>query len=372
MARVFISYARAAAAQINDLAQDLRQLGHDVWYDQDLSGGQAWWDHILERIRDADVFIFALDTRSLASKACSLESEYAFSVGVPVLPVLMANDVSIKLLPPALQRLHLIDLSVADRASALALGRAFAELPARRPLPDPLPGPPEAPISFLGLISERIASAETLDTEAQSALVTDLRVGLRDAETHTEALALLKQLRMRNDLLRVIDTEIEELLERHQPGAAVWGRLRPSWAMRHEKSESYIPETKARIKWKVRFVTSLAMGFVGWAIAWISHHLYQPDAPLTLSIPYKTYGGATVFMFWLTGFIAGPRRTHILASLAGLLVGVGGLINEFIQSPSNHHWRDFGAVYAPAGAFAGVIFFIIYHRIRDRLRRLRN
>ena len=42
------------------VADDIRTLGHAVWLDQELSGGQSWWDQILEQVRACDVFVFAL------------------------------------------------------------------------------------------------------------------------------------------------------------------------------------------------------------------------------------------------------------------------------------------------------------------------
>src|SRR5215211_1710859 len=65
--KVFISYAREAQEQVRELADDIAALGWAVWFDEQLSGGTAWWDRILESIRGCDVFLFALSRESVDS-----------------------------------------------------------------------------------------------------------------------------------------------------------------------------------------------------------------------------------------------------------------------------------------------------------------
>jgi hypothetical protein len=66
MAKTFVSYSRKSEAAAKALVADLENLGHTPWFDQDLSGGQAWWDQILATIRGCDIFVFVLDPDSLA------------------------------------------------------------------------------------------------------------------------------------------------------------------------------------------------------------------------------------------------------------------------------------------------------------------
>lgn len=70
MSNTFISYSRRQQAIVENLADALKQLGHTVWFDQELSGGQVWWEQILSTIRDCNVFIYALAPESLNSTAC--------------------------------------------------------------------------------------------------------------------------------------------------------------------------------------------------------------------------------------------------------------------------------------------------------------
>jgi hypothetical protein len=47
MSKIFISYSRASEAMARTLVNDLQNLAHDVWFYQELNGGQAWWDQIV-------------------------------------------------------------------------------------------------------------------------------------------------------------------------------------------------------------------------------------------------------------------------------------------------------------------------------------
>jgi hypothetical protein len=212
MANIFISYNRQSEAIARALADDIEALGHTVWFDQDLSGGQVWWNQILATVRDCDVFVFVLDPEALNSTACKREYGYAADLGKPILPVLASGGVSTNLLPPALSQIHFVDYRKQDRGAALRLARALATVPPPEPLPDPLPPPPKAPISYLGSLTEQMEMTSTLSYEQQSALVVDLKRSLRDPGTTHDTRTLLERLRKRRDLFATIAEEIEELL----------------------------------------------------------------------------------------------------------------------------------------------------------------
>lgn len=86
---IFISYTREDQGIVRDLAADLSSIGANAWYDSALIGGQRWWDQILTKIRDCDVFLFAISGAALASTACTLELQYAVACGKVILPVLV-------------------------------------------------------------------------------------------------------------------------------------------------------------------------------------------------------------------------------------------------------------------------------------------
>ena len=212
MSKIFISYSRESEAKARSLVNDTESLGYDVEFDQELSGGQVWWDQILAMVRDCDVFVFLLDPKSLNSTACKREFGYAADLGKPILPVLVSDGVSTNLLPPELAQIQFIDYRKTDRNAAFSLARALTSIPPSKPLPDPLPPPPEIPVSYLGSLASKIDSASTLSREEQSALLVDLRKSLRDVEAADDTRILLERMSGRRDLLADIAQEIYDLL----------------------------------------------------------------------------------------------------------------------------------------------------------------
>jgi len=212
MTQVFVSYNREAHEAAHAVATDLRAMGHDVWLDEELSGGQSWWDQILEKVRRTDLFVFILQQAALDSAACQREYEYASALGKPILPLLVSDDISINLLPPALTAIQYVDYRTADRDAALQLARAITTVPPAGPLPDLLPDPPKVPLSYLGGLAQQVETAGVLSYEDQSALLVDLKRGLRSNETRSDARRLLLRLRDRRDLLASIAFEIDDAM----------------------------------------------------------------------------------------------------------------------------------------------------------------
>lgn len=211
MKNVFVSYSRQSESAARSVAGDIEALGHTVWMDNELSGGQTWWNKILTTIRECDVLVFVVDPGSLKSTACQREYGYAATLGKVILPVLVSNEVRTNLLPPALSQIQFVDFRDQDKKTALSLGRALTQLPPSPPLPEPLPAPPEVPMSYLGSLSEQV-EAVSLTEDEQLLLVAKLRNALRDSETVHDARTLLDTLRKRRDLLRTTADEIDDLL----------------------------------------------------------------------------------------------------------------------------------------------------------------
>jgi parvulin-like peptidyl-prolyl isomerase len=213
MLNVFVSYSRENKLMAASLAEDIRELGHDAWFDQELTGGQAWWQEILATVRRCDVFVFVLTPESLNSVACMRECGYAAALRKPILPILISDQISTTLLPPQLAQIQIVDYrQPAPRGAALRLARALAALPCAGPLADPLPPEPEVPTSYLGGLSEQISGPAVLSFDQQSGLLLDLKRGLGDPETTQDSRELLKRLRKRRDLLATIASEIDWLL----------------------------------------------------------------------------------------------------------------------------------------------------------------
>jgi hypothetical protein len=209
---IFISYSRQNQELVDILARDLATLGHSVWLDEELTGGQTWWDHILAKVRECDVFVAGLSPAALDSAACKLEHGYAAKLGKPILPVLLAEGVSLNLLPPALSAIQYVDYRRQERHEALALARAIAALPRAAALPDPMPEPPPAPMSYLSGLKDQIEAATPLTFEDQTALVVRLKQRLVERDTRADARKLLMQLRSRDDLFAKVASEIDGTL----------------------------------------------------------------------------------------------------------------------------------------------------------------
>ncbi len=218
MSEIFISYDRTSKPLVMALVADLEDLGHTVWFDDALSGGQDWWDHILGKIRSSDVFLFALAPRAVNSPACTLEFEYADALGKPIIPVLVKKGVPLDLLPEALSRIQHVDfLNSKDRKALAAVSRALTTVTAATPLPDPLPEPPAMPVSYVADLAKR-ARAAVLSTEAQKLLLTDIETSLDDKAFVKDAREILRELKKRSDLLPDTEKGIAELLRSSRPG----------------------------------------------------------------------------------------------------------------------------------------------------------
>lgn len=201
MATIFLSYSRDDARQLGILAEDIRSLGHRAWLDQELTGGQRWWDHILQEIRECDAFVSAVSRSSLDSRACIAEYEYALALGKPILPVMVEHGAADSLMPPRLAELHRVDYISGDKAAFASLNRALAALPAPPPLPEPLPPPPSVPASYLYDLKTEITAPGMMPAETQSAIVGELKARLDTGHSHEDLRFLVSQFRQRDDLL---------------------------------------------------------------------------------------------------------------------------------------------------------------------------
>jgi hypothetical protein len=220
--KVFISYNRDSLDVVKALAEDLAE-GAEPWFDQELTGGQRWWDSILARIRDCDTFVFALTPDSIESQACGRELDYALLLGKPVLPVLLSDKVDMSELPAALAQIQCVDYQVQDKRAYVSLMRALSGLPGAPPLPDPLPAAPAVPISYIVSLKERIDSEAPLEYQEQITLTLELRDRFRGGRPAEEIVPLLERLKRRDDLLAKVGREIESILAeiaRREPAAA--------------------------------------------------------------------------------------------------------------------------------------------------------
>jgi len=357
MANIFVSYNRQSKEITTTLVNDIESLGHTVWFDQELSGGQAWWDQILATVRGCDVFVFVLDPSALNSTACKREYNYAADLGKPILPVLVSEGVSTNLLPPALSQVQFVDYRKPDRHAALRLARAFTAVPSSKPLPDPLPLPPEAPVSYLGGLTEQVETASTLSYQQQSALVVDLKRSLHDPETTDDTRTILARLRKRHDLFAAIAEEIDELLgsARQLPSAPPrTSVLKPPLEVDTSQHIDIRPPPTTG----GRLLGALVGAGVGAVLGSSSILLSYRPRDWLFGMIYGGIGGA------ITGVISGTDRKAIGIALAGFLLG----FSIWAMADSDRNLKFSRAVILGGfiGAILGAIVGAIMKKMKER------
>ena len=208
--RIFVSYARHDRQTVDALIQDLRRARHDVWVDEELTGGQSWWDTILGTIRGADLFVVALSPDWLKSKACAAELNYATACNRPVLPI-MVGRVSPQMAPPVIANAQILNYLERTADAAISLVTALAAARSPGPLPQPLPAGPPVPMSYMNTYRERVDQL-SLGFQEQSQLLSELRAHLSDDDDRASATELIVRLRHRGDIAESIGSEIDSLL----------------------------------------------------------------------------------------------------------------------------------------------------------------
>lgn len=221
MRSVFVSYSRHNLQAVTQLIEHMEKVGIDAWHDQDLTGGQRWWDNILAKIRESDIFVFALSPESWESEACKSELDYVVKLGKPILPVLVSEGININLLSPPLNEIQVTDYRRRDIEAAFALLKSINTTPPTPPLPDPLPKPPVVPVSYLTTLKERIDSPAPLTPQDQVQLLFELEEELNEGRSPTETRELLLMLKKRDELLAKIASKIDAALKRMEDKAVV-------------------------------------------------------------------------------------------------------------------------------------------------------
>ena len=208
--KLFVSYGRQDEVGVEALVTDLERAGHDTWFDRHITGGQKWWDEILDRIRWCDGFLFALTPDSAASRACRIELSYAVSLGKPIVPVMLVAT-NVELAPDPIGVTQIIDYSEPSSQSAIALVTALAGTREAPPLPEPLPSAPAAPLTDLGPVREALSAPSLTQAEQEQVLaqLTQRRDELDQAATLR---SLLTRFRQRSDVLESVAHSIDALL----------------------------------------------------------------------------------------------------------------------------------------------------------------
>ncbi len=158
MTHIFVSYSRVDREFVVPLVARLRKIyGHDaVWFDANLSGGDIWWNEILDEIARADIFLYVLSNDSVESAYCQAEFTEARRLRKGVVTVQVRARTQ---LTGDLSSIHYIDMTTGvtdgDALTDLysAINKRAENLPTgpplqlqRTPRPD---SPPELPKSVV-------------------------------------------------------------------------------------------------------------------------------------------------------------------------------------------------------------------------------
>jgi serine/threonine kinase PknH len=211
---LFVSYSSRDRSTVDALTTALRRGQQQVWFDQELGGGDAWWNTILEQIRSCEVFIVALSNNWLQSKPSQSELRYAKALNRPILPVRIGEVDSMRVNP--LAALQIIDYQDPTVDAGIQLVTAVHALRSKPvPLPDPLPEEPPVPFAYITRLGNTLAEKE-LSPQQQTQLLVELRSGLDedgdDPSARSDIAQLLRMLRLRHDVTYRTRSEIDNVL----------------------------------------------------------------------------------------------------------------------------------------------------------------
>ncbi len=297
MSLLFLSYSSKDRDLVTTLINDLSSLGHDLWYDAELTGmgGQKWWLNILSNVRECDVFIFALTPNSLSSEPCKREYNYAYALCKPIIPV-MLETVDVAVLPTALQEIQFVDYRERSAKQGIALVTTLNNLPPARPMPDPLPSEPETPLPPLAHLSQRL-DAPMLNSTEQIEIVFNLETLFKDTSTQAGAETLLRKLYAREDLTNRVAERIRSLLpDRASPQTIV--RQSSDLSEKNGKSEKEVIRPVAQTGLKTITVDPKERHHTRRLLAYFLIPIISSGAYLflLLTTDYGSYGNYTPFL----------------------------------------------------------------------------
>lgn len=114
--RIFICYSKYDHALVEPLAHMLRKSFDQVWFDENLHGGEEWWSEIVKAIRGCDHFIFMMTNDALNSEWCQREISEAKRQYKHILPVLARGGTNV---PDDLIKLQYVNMTEGITVEAL-------------------------------------------------------------------------------------------------------------------------------------------------------------------------------------------------------------------------------------------------------------
>lgn len=211
--RVFVARSRSDRTAVTGLVGALRALGYTVALDDLLPGGDSWWSTVLRRIAWSEVFVYAISEASLDSEACRAQHRYATSLGVPALPVVVADGVADALVPPDLARLHRVDFRSGSKQSIAELHRSIESIEPITPRAADAPAVPQG----LELDLAAAVRVDYLAPDRQMELVAQLGSLVAAGVAATDLGDVVSALRGRRDLTVRADEQLAVLSAAAEP-----------------------------------------------------------------------------------------------------------------------------------------------------------
>jgi repressor LexA len=205
--KVFVSYSGVNKESANNLVKQLKEMGHTVWIDDHLLGGQQWWDEITRKVRECQVFVAGYSPTFFASVFCEAEWSYALQLNRHILPVVL-NSIKDSDIPLNLGGIH---YALFNDENPQKLELALQSLSQIPPLPEPMPPPPPRPIPPINKFSEMLRRSE-LSYKDQNEIVSGLEELISRNHSNKDAKRLLDTLLNRFDVSKRIADKIDEIL----------------------------------------------------------------------------------------------------------------------------------------------------------------
>ena len=92
MGHIFISYSHRDTNYAHGLANNLQNIGFDIWIDERLDYGSQWPHEIQKQLDSCDAFIIIMTPRSFASEWVQSELQRAKRKLKPIFPLLLEGD----------------------------------------------------------------------------------------------------------------------------------------------------------------------------------------------------------------------------------------------------------------------------------------
>jgi len=157
MSRVFVSCAyrdRAVGARVEEI---VRTLGHEPLDDLDeldVANGETWWNAVVDRIEDSEVFLAVVSPAYAGAQSCRLAAKHAAARGLPVVRLDLADHVTG--CHPVVDRATPVRFDPDDPVAAWRLADALgaATPPGEAPGAE-VPEVPEQPAGAPAVVGER-------------------------------------------------------------------------------------------------------------------------------------------------------------------------------------------------------------------------